>query len=206
MSLHRNHVRAVVAIASLVAAAALIAWPAAAQTPLGTSFTYQGRLTDAGNPASGTYDLQFALFDAASGGAQVGTTLTRDDVVVSNGLFTVSLDFGTVFAGNKRWLELGVRPGASTGAFTTLAGRQELNSFTQPSSPRPPLGGASRASRPASRTTRTTTRSAGCPARTARSRSGTAAPGPARPTPTAAATSRRSRPGPASRVAGRPAP
>ena len=31
-----------------------------------------------------------------------------------------------MFAGNKRWLELRVRPGASTGAYTTLGGRQEL--------------------------------------------------------------------------------
>jgi hypothetical protein len=94
--------------------------------PIGTSFTYQGRLTDAGSPASGAYDLQLALFDAASGGAQVGPTLTRDDVVVGDGLFTTSLDFGAVFTGSKRWLELRVRPGASTGAYTTLGGRQEL--------------------------------------------------------------------------------
>jgi len=93
---------------------------------LGTSFTYQGRLTDAGNPANGPYDLQLALFDAASGGSQVGPTLTRDDIVVSDGLFTTSLDFGAVFAGSKRWLELRVRPGASTGSYLTLAGRQEL--------------------------------------------------------------------------------
>src|SRR5262245_41773661 len=103
----------------------LAALPLTAQ-PIGTAFTYQGRLTDAGNPANGTYDLQVALFDAASGGTQVGGTLTRDDVVVANGLFTVSLDFGSVFAGSQRWLELRVRPGASTGAYTTLAARQEL--------------------------------------------------------------------------------
>ena len=93
---------------------------------LGTAFTYQGRLADASNPANGPYDLQLALFDAASGGAQVGPTLTRDDIVVSDGLFTTSLDFGAVFAGSRRWLELRVRPGASAGSYTTLAGRQEL--------------------------------------------------------------------------------
>jgi hypothetical protein len=105
--------------------ALLWAGPLVAQ-PIGTAFTYQGRLTDAGNPASGAYDLQLALFDAASGGAQVGPTLSRDDVALANGLFTVSLDFGAVFAGSKRWLELRVRPGASTGAYTTLGARQEL--------------------------------------------------------------------------------
>jgi len=28
-------------------------------TPLGTAFTYQGRLSDGGAPASGIYDLRF---------------------------------------------------------------------------------------------------------------------------------------------------
>ena len=32
-----------------------------AATALGTGFTYQGRLTDAGSPANGTYDLRFIL-------------------------------------------------------------------------------------------------------------------------------------------------
>lgn len=59
-----------------------------------TAFTYQGRLTDGGAPASGLYDLQFKLFDAATGGNQVGATLTRDDVNVTNGAFSTSLDFG----------------------------------------------------------------------------------------------------------------
>ncbi len=112
-------------LAGALAACLTVAASAGAQ-PVGTAFTYQGRLTDAGNPADGAYDLQLALFDAASGGAQVGATLTRADVVVASGLFTVSLDFGAVFVGSKRWLELRVRPGASTGTYTTLDGRQEL--------------------------------------------------------------------------------
>jgi hypothetical protein len=106
--------------------ALLSATPALA-VPVGTTFTYQGRLTDAGNPASGPYDLRFTLFDAASGGAQVGTPVTVEDVAVSQGLFTVTLDFGAAaFGADARWLEVGARPGASTGAFTTLSGRQAL--------------------------------------------------------------------------------
>jgi hypothetical protein len=35
-----------------------------------STFTYQGRLTDGGAPANGTYELEFKLFDAASGGTQ----------------------------------------------------------------------------------------------------------------------------------------
>jgi hypothetical protein len=99
--------------------------PSSAQ-PVGTAFTYQGRLTDAGTPANGTFDLQLVLMDAAVGGSQVGPILTRDDVMVTSGLFTTPLDFGSVFTGSKRWLELAVRPGASTGAYTSLAPRQEL--------------------------------------------------------------------------------
>jgi hypothetical protein len=116
---------------TLVAAGLGLLWlgtgPGAwAQTALGAAFTYQGRLTDGGSPASGTYDFQFILYDAAVGGAQQGPVVARDDVAVTNGLFTVSLDFGSVFAGSKRWLEIGVRPGASTGAYSTLSPRQEL--------------------------------------------------------------------------------
>src|SRR3954470_23705727 len=59
-----------------------------------TSFTYQGRLTDGGTAASGNYDLQFAVWDSAIGGAQIGSTLTLNSVAVSNGVFSVSLDFG----------------------------------------------------------------------------------------------------------------
>jgi trimeric autotransporter adhesin len=106
-------------------AAAWAVLPLSAQ-PIGTAFTYQGRLTDAGNPGSGTYDLQLVLMDAAAGGSQVGPILTRDDIQVTDGLFTVSLDFGPVFGGARRWLELRVRPGASAGAYTALSPLQEL--------------------------------------------------------------------------------
>lgn len=92
-----------------------------------TAFTYQGRLTDAGNPANGVYDLQFRLFDALIGGNQVASTVIREDVAVSNGLFTVTLDFGAAaFPGANRWLEISVRPGVSTGAFTALSPLQPI--------------------------------------------------------------------------------
>ncbi len=99
--------------------------------PVGTAFTYQGRLADAGTPASGSYDLQLVLMDAGAGGSQVGPLLTRDDVQVTSGLFTVSLDFGPVFGTARRWLEVRVRPGASTGAYTALSPLQELTSAPQ---------------------------------------------------------------------------
>jgi hypothetical protein len=65
-----------------------------AVTALGTAITYQGRLTDAGNPANGAYDIRFILYDADTAGAAVGSTLTKDDIAVTNGLFSTELDFG----------------------------------------------------------------------------------------------------------------
>jgi hypothetical protein len=98
-----------------------------AQTTVGTGFTHQGRLTDGGSPANGEYDFQFRLYDAVSSGSQVGSTNNRGNVTVTEGLFTVQLDFGSgAFNGDARYLEIRVRPGASTGAYTTLTPRQAL--------------------------------------------------------------------------------
>ena len=94
--------------------------PASAQTPLGTEFTYQGQLKEAGVPADGDYDLLFRLFDAKTGGLQIGSDFPADDWPVSDGLFTVEVDFGAAaFAGEARWLEIVVNG-------TTLSPRQEL--------------------------------------------------------------------------------
>ena len=96
-----------------------------------TAFTYQGKLTDAGNPASGNYDLQFKLFDTVTvgTGTQQGGTLVRNPVAVSAGVFTITLDFGAnVFSGADRYLEIGVRPAGSANAYTMLAPRQPLTS------------------------------------------------------------------------------
>src|SRR5262245_4304067 len=91
----------------------------------GTKFTYQGKLTDGGSPANGTYDLTFQLWNALGGGAQTGSTLTNSSVVISNGLFTAALDFGAVFNGTSYWLQLAVRTNGA-GSFTDASPRQEL--------------------------------------------------------------------------------
>ncbi len=92
----------------------------------GTAFSYQGQLKDGSAPANGLYDLRFAIFDAATNGNQVAASLTNSDTAVSNGLFTVALDFGTgVFDGNVRWLEIGVRTNSGT-TFATLTSRQSV--------------------------------------------------------------------------------
>lgn len=111
--------------------AGLSALTARAQTPLGTAWTYQGELTSEGTPASGPHDLRFSLFDAVSGGNQVGTTLCSDNLPVNAGRFTVSLDFGPVIVGQKLFLEIEVREDtgldcADGTGHTVLAPRQEL--------------------------------------------------------------------------------
>lgn len=96
---------------------------------LSNAFTYQGRLTDDAELADGAYDLRFILFDAASGGAQVGTTVTLDNVAVVDGYFTATLDFGAApFNGDARWLEVAIKPGNTplTDTFTVLNPRQAL--------------------------------------------------------------------------------
>ena len=92
---------------------------------LGTAVTYQGRLTDGANSANGVFDLRFTIYDAAGGGSVVGV-LTNAATPVTNGLFTVTLDFGSgVFDGNARWLEIAVRTNGAPG-FATLTPRQPL--------------------------------------------------------------------------------
>ncbi len=120
-----SRIDSVVALAC--ATALVVGGPGVArsQTPQGTAFTYQGRLTNAGAPAGGSYDFEFRLFDASSGGAQVGPTVPVTGLPVTAGLFTAALDFGSAFAGNKRWLEIRVKPAGLPG-YTLLSPRQEL--------------------------------------------------------------------------------
>jgi hypothetical protein len=89
----------------------------------GTAFTYQGRLNSGGNSAKGSYDLRFAIYDALAAGTQQGSLLTNSATGVTNGLFTVTLDFGANFPGAARWREIGVRTNGG-GAFATLSPRQ----------------------------------------------------------------------------------
>ena len=102
--------------------------PADGETALGTAFTYQGRLTDGGVAVTGVYEFEFKLYDAhADPSNQVGGTFSLRSVLVTNGLFTVKLDFGSdVFNGNARWLQIAVRPQSTADPHTVLSPRQEL--------------------------------------------------------------------------------
>ena len=91
-----------------------------------TGFTYQGQLQTGANPASGSYDMAFALFDANVAGDLIAGPITNSAVSVSNGLFTVTLNFGSnVFTGTNYWVQMAVSP-AGAGTFSTLVPRQQL--------------------------------------------------------------------------------
>jgi hypothetical protein len=92
-----------------------------------TAFNYQGRLTDNSVAANGSYEMKFTLHDAASDGNQVGSAVTLTNVQVTNGVFTVQLDFGNEFPGTGRWLEISVKKPADA-SFTALSPRQEITS------------------------------------------------------------------------------
>jgi hypothetical protein len=97
----------------------------------GTAFTYQGPLTDGGNPADAIYDMQFKLFDTldVGTGTQQGEDVTNPTVQITNGIFAVALDFGaTVFDGSPRFLEISIHPAGSADPYTVLAPRQPLTS------------------------------------------------------------------------------
>ncbi len=93
----------------------------------GTAFTYQGKLNDGGSPANGCYDVRSLIWDASTNGNVVAGPLTNSATGVTNGLFAVTLDFGSgVFTGPDRWLELDVRTNGG-GTFTNLVPLQPIN-------------------------------------------------------------------------------
>jgi len=112
----------------LILVLATLATTATAGAPLGSSFTYQGQLKDNGQPATGLYDMQFCMFELADSTVNpipLACAPDAADIPVENGLFAVALDFGSsMFSGQERYLEIRVRPGASTGDYTILAPRQ----------------------------------------------------------------------------------
>ena len=114
--------RSLILMTLLVLTASIIS----AQT---STITYQGRLSDNGTAAIGTYDLRFALYDALTLGNLQGSpnTVTKTGVNVTNGVFTVQLDFGSSgFPGTDRYLEISVQHNG--GGYITLLPRQQLTS------------------------------------------------------------------------------
>ncbi|MCB2154796.1 complement C1q domain-containing protein [bacterium] len=128
--LKKNRLICAVLLAVLCAGFSVLSARAYCQSAVTTAFTYQGTLKDAGAPADGSYDFSFALYDDATAGAQIGSTLNETGVAVVDGLFAVSLDFGAgAFDGDARWLEISVGPNG--GSLTLLSPRREIHPAPQ---------------------------------------------------------------------------
>ena len=85
-----------ICVVGMVLGASVTGWAA----PMGTATTYQGRLMDGDSPADGEYDFEFKLYDEPNlAGVQQGSTINIEDQQVSDGLFTVGLDFGSYLNG-----------------------------------------------------------------------------------------------------------
>jgi hypothetical protein len=93
----------------------------------GAAFTYQGQLNNNGVPANGNYNFTFSLFSKITNGIALAGPVTNNGVNVSNGLFTVAVDFGTnnTFTGVTNWLQIGVTTNGST-SFIALVPRQQI--------------------------------------------------------------------------------
>lgn len=95
-----------------------------------TAFTYQGRLTANGSAQTGLYDMRFTLYSDLTSGLPVAPTVCVNNVQVTDGVFSTTVDFGKAFVTNgTRAIELAVRPDtgldcSNTGGFTSLAPRQ----------------------------------------------------------------------------------
>lgn len=112
--------------AAVLFAAAMVASPWMTTSAEAGPFTYQGQLNVDGANLNGTVDIQFKLFTAASGGLQVGPTVTKTDVNVTGGLITQDVDFNTNIDSAPRWIEIAVRSPAGAGVYTPLTERQQI--------------------------------------------------------------------------------
>ncbi len=94
--------------------------------PIDRAITYQGEISQAGVPITGTADFRFRLYDSFHNGTLIGHQLTWTGSV-DEGRFVVDLDFEPgVFNGEQRWMEIDIRYPAGGGSFATLSPRQRI--------------------------------------------------------------------------------
>ena len=107
----------------LLAAAGIAAASMTGSAAAQTAFTYQGVLAESGNPVTGLENIRFRIYDAQAGGTLFGETTQNVDV--TDGVFSTSLNFGTLSTidPSSAWLEIAVDLGGGT--FEKL-GRQQV--------------------------------------------------------------------------------
>ncbi len=114
----KQTIRRIVFIAFLFAAFSVLS------DPIDTQITFQGSLFESSVAANGNYDLNFQLWDGseANSGAKIGGVISKSNVAVADGIFTVLLDFGPgAFIDEARWVEVLVRDSLAGGPYTPLA-------------------------------------------------------------------------------------
>ena len=96
--------------------------------PVGSRFSYQGQLQFNDISVTGAYDFKIELWTQLTGGGFFGPALEIADVEVTDGIFTLELDFTeSPFTGDDLFLKIQVREGASTGNYITMSPRQRIN-------------------------------------------------------------------------------
>lgn len=108
------------------------------------TFTYQGRLDSAGQPFSGTVNMEFRLFAGNTGGTPLADQ-TSNNVTVMDGLFKADLDFGVQSYESGLWLEVVVndqvlspRQRISAAPFATRSSFSTTSANSQQLGGRPP--------------------------------------------------------------------
>lgn len=112
----------------LAYAAFLACLPLSAIAQVETAFTYQGELKLDGALAAGEFDLEVCVYAVASGGAPLACAPPVENLPLVDGRFTIALDFGAVFDGTARFLEMRVRAGSESTPHAALQPRQSLRS------------------------------------------------------------------------------
>lgn len=126
----------------LVAMLGIAVAPAVSAAPQLPDFNYQGKLEQNGYPANGNFAMTFSLWDAASGGNQIGATISEPAWPVQNGVFSINLDFDGAFDDQQSWLEVSIngdvlpRQAIATAPVAQFA----LNGNVGPAGPQGPAG------------------------------------------------------------------
>lgn len=116
----------------LLAATAVGVSSVHAQSTSRSTFVYQGRLTESGQGYTGPATFQCTLFTEETGGTIVAGPLVVPGTV-TNGVFTIPLDFGVIEPQGRRWTQIQVAT-PSQPAFQTLTPRQPVDAVPRAAS------------------------------------------------------------------------
>lgn len=79
----------------------------AVEATVASKISFQGVLKEGGNPVNGTRNMVFRLYSDNTCTTKVGSDITKDNVSLSNGLFSIDLDVPAVqFNGQALWIQV----------------------------------------------------------------------------------------------------